>query len=262
MSSRGGEFMNRIKNVLDSYFNIICIGLFLFLLSGVFVLLYNSYKDNKNVEEKEAVAVKEEVINMIDQETKEEGQEMKVDIKGAIKNPGVYTVNQNNNVADLIKLAGGLNKSADTSNINLSRHLEDQMVVKIFTKSEIKKITETKVTKPSECVCSEVEITECINNDTPIIKTEGQNINIKPTNNENTTVKEESNEKDQATKLISINTATKEELMTLKNIGESKALAIIEYRNTNGSFKTIEEIKNVSGIGDALFEKIREFITI
>ena len=50
--------------------------------------------------------------------------------------------------------------------------------------------------------------------------------------------------------------------MTLNSIGESKATAIIEYRNTNGSFKTIDDIKNVSGIGDALFEKIKSNITI
>ena len=61
---------------------------------------------------------------------------------------------------------------------------------------------------------------------------------------------------------LSINEASKEELMTLNGIGESKALSIIEYRNTNGSFKNIEEIKNVSGIGDAAYEKIKDNITV
>ena len=50
--------------------------------------------------------------------------------------------------------------------------------------------------------------------------------------------------------------------MTLSGVGESKALSIIEYRNNNGGFKSIEEIKNVSGIGDAAFEKIKNNITI
>ena len=59
-----------------------------------------------------------------------------------------------------------------------------------------------------------------------------------------------------------LNTATKEELMTLSGIGESKAEAIIKYREDNGTFKTIEEIKNVSGIGDAAFEKIKDSITV
>ena len=63
-------------------------------------------------------------------------------------------------------------------------------------------------------------------------------------------------------KIININTATLEELMTLSGVGESKALSIIEYRNNVGGFKSIEEIKNVRGIGDAAFEKIKNNITI
>ncbi len=62
--------------------------------------------------------------------------------------------------------------------------------------------------------------------------------------------------------LININKATTEELMTLPSVGESKAKAIIEYRNKNGNFKSIEEIKNVSGIGESLYAKIKEFITV
>ena len=62
--------------------------------------------------------------------------------------------------------------------------------------------------------------------------------------------------------LININTATKEDLITLPGIGESKALSIISYRKMNGSFKNVEDIKNVSGIGDALYEKIKDLITV
>ena len=61
---------------------------------------------------------------------------------------------------------------------------------------------------------------------------------------------------------ISINKATKEELMNLSGIGESKAIDIINYRNENGLFKSIEELKQVNGIGDKLFEKIKDQITI
>ncbi len=61
---------------------------------------------------------------------------------------------------------------------------------------------------------------------------------------------------------ISINTASKEELMSLNGIGKSKAENIIEYRSKNGKFKSIDEIKNVSGIGDTIFEKIKDNIKI
>ncbi|MBC7251594.1 MAG: helix-hairpin-helix domain-containing protein [Anaerolineae bacterium] len=61
---------------------------------------------------------------------------------------------------------------------------------------------------------------------------------------------------------VNINTATAEELDTLPGIGPALAQRIIEYRQTNGPFQSIEEIKNVSGIGDKLFEKLKDLITI
>ena len=83
-------------------------------------------------------------------------------------------------------------------------------------------------------------------------------------NIEDNNVKFESNELDSTTldnSLISINTASLEELKTLPGIGESKANSIIKYRETS-SFNTIEDIKNVSGIGESLFEKIKDYITV
>ncbi len=61
---------------------------------------------------------------------------------------------------------------------------------------------------------------------------------------------------------ININYASKEELMTLPGIGEAKALEIIEYRNKYGLFKSILEIMNISGIKEATYEKIKDYITV
>lgn len=62
--------------------------------------------------------------------------------------------------------------------------------------------------------------------------------------------------------LININTATKEQLMTLSGIGESKAMTIIEYRKQNGGFNTIEDIMKIPGIKEETFSKIKEYITV
>lgn len=67
---------------------------------------------------------------------------------------------------------------------------------------------------------------------------------------------------DKDTNLISINSATYEELIKLKGIGSTLAKRIIEYRESNGSFRNLDELKNVSGIGNSKYEKIKEFITL
>ena len=61
---------------------------------------------------------------------------------------------------------------------------------------------------------------------------------------------------------ININTADINKLTELDGIGESKAKTIIEYRTTNGLFKNIEDIKNISGIGESLYNKIKDKITV
>ncbi len=65
---------------------------------------------------------------------------------------------------------------------------------------------------------------------------------------------------EEETRLININIASKEELMSLPGIGESRAESIIAYREENGGFKAIEDIMNVSGIKDAAFSKIKKYI--
>ncbi len=61
---------------------------------------------------------------------------------------------------------------------------------------------------------------------------------------------------------LDLNTATKEELMTLPGIGESKAMAILSHRETNGRFRSIEDIMNITGIKNGVFDKIKDFIRV
>lgn len=124
---------------------------------------------------------------------------MEVEIKGAISNPGVYTLKRNSSISTLIKRSGPLLENADTSRISFTHILQNQDVVVI---PEIKEI-----------------------------------------------------------KLISLNSATKEELQTLPGIGPSIAQRIIDYRESS-TFQTLEQIKDVKGIGEALFNKIQDKICL
>lgn len=191
-----------------------------------------------------------EVVKKEIEEPKYEEKEIEkcyVDIKGAIKKPGVYLVDCNNTVNDIIKLADGLNNNADTSVTNLAKKVTNEMVIIIYTKEQVKnsdvKDTVLKVVE-KECICPNIKNDGCIN--TKITSNIGE---------ENIINNEEENG------LININTATKDKLLNIPGIGESKANAIITYRETHGNFKTIEDIQNVTGIGAKLYEEIKAYIT-
>lgn len=205
--------------------------------------IHSIFNNDKNKEKKEIKLVNDEQINQQDIEEVPENT-VSVDIKGAVNNPGVYNVKENSRVGDVLAIAGGSRDDADLSVINLSKKVYDEMVVIIYTKNEVKKFTEVKkeeTTKQEKCVNNNENITN--------------NACVCPSPTISNTI-------ENTTKKISLNSASKDELMTLSGIGESKALLIIEYREKNGPFKSIEELKNISGIGDSLFEKIKENITL
>lgn len=170
----------------------------------------------------------------------------KVDIKGAVKTPGVYIVDSNAIINDVINLAGGLKNNASTKYLNLSKKVTDEMVINIYTSYEISQMN---TTPKDECATNSEVLTDCKNASTIVKK-------------DNDTNSEEVKETLEQNKKVSINNGTKEELMTLSGIGEAKANAIIEYRNANGPFKTLEDITNVSGIGKEAFEKIKDNIEL
>jgi len=166
---------------------------------------------------------------------------IKVEIKGAVKNEGVYEIEENSIVNDLINLSGGLKEEADISTINLSKELKSEDVVIIYTKEEINEAKQgSTVIKyiEKECICPKIKNSACIED----IITSSESI----VNN---------------TGKVNLNTATKEELLTIPNIGESKANLIIEYRN-NTPFTKIEDIMNIKGIGSGIFEKIKDYLTV
>ena len=239
-----------IKNIILKYKIYFIVSLILIVLISV-----SSFKKG-SVTNSPIIADAKEIES---NDNKPELDVFSVDIKGAVKSPGVYKVVSGSNVSDVIELAGGLKSNATTNNINLSKKVSDEMVIYIYTKSEYNNMNSTntvsKVT-PNECkgTSKTPDISNCISNDATIItsdviKETTINNQIEDTNNN-------------VNGLVNINTASKEELMTITGIGESKADCIISYRLEVGLFNTIEDIKNVSGIGDALFNKIKDSITV
>lgn len=199
-------------------------------LSSIFVL---NYKPKKKEETKELLVTKKEKK---EEEKKEEL--LKVDIKGEIINPGIYSLSSTSRVIDVIEKAGGLTQNANTTVINLSKKITDEMVIIIYSNEQVTNFSKTKEIE------NQVQ-QQCIKPDDNALKNDACITDETKTSSK-----------------ISINTATLEQLQNLPGIGESKAQDIINYRNSSGPFKSIDDIKNVSGIGDALFAKIKDHITL
>ena len=219
---------------MKKYKLIILIGLKIYLL-----------KNDKK--EMEITKIKEQQEETIFKEEKEEIlKKVFVDIKGAVALPGVYEIEEDKKVIDVINLAGGFTEQADTSLINLAKQVTKEMVVIIYTKEEVERAKqEEPIIKivEKECICPEIKNDACLEKE-----------------QENEEVNEE--KVDVVDKKINLNKATLEELQTLEGIGESKAKAIIAYRDEKGKFNNIEELLEVSGIGEKLYESIKTNITV
>ena len=147
---------------------------------------------------------------------------VQVYICGAVVSPGVYTLPGGSRVVQVVEAAGGFLPDAEEKILNLARKIEDGEQITVWTREE----------------AENMEITE-----TPQQNTGGT-------------------EQASGSGKVNLNTAGKEELMTLSGIGESRADAIIAYREANGPFGSIEEIMNIEGIKEKMFEKIRGSIEV
>ena len=158
------------------------------------------------------------------EELPEEKSYIILHITGEILNPGIVKIEEGARVSDVIEAAGGLTPDADLNRINLAYIVADGQ--KIYIPSIYDEEQEVYITN---------DIGKNIIDESFSIKTSDK---------------------------VNINTATLTELEMLTGIGPSTALKIIEYRKTNGSFKSIEEIKNVPGIGESKFNAIKDEICV
>ena len=146
-----------------------------------------------------------------------------VEIKGEVAKPDVYQLEEGSIIKDLIDMAGGVTEEADLSRINRAEELLNHELIII---GNINDETESSVVQ------------------------------------NNSTYSSNGNNSDKVSTLININTSDLEQLKEITGIGNIKAQSIIDYREANGGFKSLGELKNVDGIGDKTFEKIKEQITL
>lgn len=194
--------------------------------AGLIFFMYNKNTVNTDVVEENILVSNNLQNNSSKDETEEE--KIVIHVTGSVKKPGIVRLKEGSRIEDAIDAAGGLTENADITKVNLAYILEDGTKIKI------------------PCVTDEnIEEEEILSQDS------GENVVEK----ENTSL----NSKE---KNVNINKASVSELQSLPGIGASLAERIVEYRKQNGRFSSIEDIKNVNGIGDSKFENIRDLIVV
>ncbi|MFS0603665.1 helix-hairpin-helix domain-containing protein [Peribacillus frigoritolerans] len=193
-----------------------------FVAGGIYFFSQQG-EDPADTEDIFSVTAKEAEMEQSVNESAAEPEIIKVDVKGAVKSPGIFTAQAGDRVIDLISAAGSFTEKADTDKVNFAQIIEDQMVIYV------------------------PEIGE---------EDKGNLENIQVGTSGDAVTKGTSGG------LVNLNTATQEDLQTLTGIGPSKANAILEYRESIGKFKEVDELKQVTGIGDKTYERLRDSISV
>jgi competence protein ComEA len=214
------EIKDKINKIIrNRNFTIIIVAIILIIIS---LNIYNNNKSKVFMDEyMEDIFVEESDLKVsktgnTDIFLEEPKRMIYIEIKGEVKRPDVYEMEEGSIIKDLINKAGGLTENANIEKINRAKKLKDNELIVIPNDDNINEITNSDFT--------------------------------------NTTEKEIGK--------ININTADLSKLKEIPGVGDVKAKSIIDYREKNGGFKSIEDIKNIDGIGEKTFEKIKDSITI
>ena len=202
----------------------------------------NDTKDNVESGEENADSQDEDASGESTEQVSENTEKIYVYVTGQVNIPGVVILNKGSRIADAINAAGGTTSKANTTKINLVYILEDGMKVNVPSNDDLKKDSNF----------------EYITKDSGEGAGDANNLNIDSSSSStgyNT-------KRERTSSIVNINTATQTELETLPGIGPSTALKIINYRKENGKFSSIEDLKNVNGIGDNKFEALKKYITV
>lgn len=203
----------------------IIVFIFIILMCPIGLVIKDKLQSKENVyvlTEDEKTSEKTTEEKEIKNEKNITNKKITVYISGAVSKPGIVTLNEGDRLATAVEKVGGMTKKADLDGVNMAIRVKDEMHYIIPKIGEVVKDNNSQVVK------------------------EG-NIN-----------QDESSKASQ----ININIATIEELDTLPGVGEATANKIVNHRSEKGDFKSVEEIKNVNGIGDKKFEDMKDLICV
>lgn len=161
-----------------------------------------------------------------------------VHVCGAVKDPGVYEMETGDRVFNAVEAAGGFREDAHRDYINLAQALADGMKITVPTVEEVGENS------------TDLHNSISMESDAGLSQPAGYADSA------------DSGSAGSTPGVVNINTASESELMSIPGIGQTRAAAIIAYRNQQGAFRNTDDIKNVSGIGDATYERIKDSITV
>ncbi|EEU93694.1 MULTISPECIES: helix-hairpin-helix domain-containing protein [Enterococcus] len=217
---KGGQTMDWLKQLPKKWL-LLGSGVFMVilitLLVGIYLMVNKEPRVDTTMWEETSLTTTAEVAT---DATKERAETMiYVDIKGAVKVPGIYQLKNQQRIWDALALAGGVSEEADTTQVNYAQKVKDQMIIYVPKKGE-----------------PVPQSLETLQESAPAQQNQEEKINL--------------------------NTATEAELQTISGIGAKKAQEIIRFRDEQGPFKTVEELKNVPGIGEKTVERLKDMLTV
>lgn len=165
-------------------------------------------------------------------------------ICGAVSRPGVYALPQGARIYQAIEAAGGFSREADTEWLNQAELVTDGEKITVPSRQETSELAAGRQTGGA------------------VLSAQAGSAGGSISGPESGTPGQDTGSFGQAGDLVNLNTASKEELMTLPGIGEAKADSIIRYREENGAFASPEDLMQVSGIKNGLFSKISNRICV
>ncbi|EGO7824252.1 competence protein ComEA [Enterococcus faecalis] len=217
---KGGQTMDWLKQLPKKWLLLgsgASIVILITLLVGIYLMVNKEAQVDTTMWEETSLTTTAEVAT---DATKERAETMiYVDIKGAVKVPGIYQLKNQQRIWDALALAGGVSEEADTTQVNYAQKVKNQMIIYVPKKGE-----------------PVPQSLETLQESAPAQQNQEEKINL--------------------------NTATEAELQTISGIGAKKAQEIIRFRDEQGPFKTVEELKNVPGIGEKTVERLKDMLTV